>query len=363
MSSFSSSGVEVFVPGRLCILGEHTDWAGEYLGDNKDLVNGMVLVCATNEGLYASCRGVPDSTGMQFDHMSVDGTLTSLSVRLITEELSEIAQSDSFGSYVCGTAAEMIRRLPEEKARGGIYINNHKTTLPMKKGLSSSAAVCVMVASCFNAVYALNLSQDEIMEIAYKGEMRTPSRCGRMDQCVVMGQNAVGYMEFHGNLCTLKTIRCGKALHFVVVDLNAFKDTIVILRELNNAFPFASDDKQNLMHKYVIESKINTTKAKEAIIAGDIDALASCMKHGQQIFDECAIPNCPSQLTAPILHKLIDDQQLQTMSLAIKGIGSQGDGTAQLLCADQAAQTVVLLYLRDTFKYDAFPLTIPASVE
>jgi hypothetical protein len=61
--------MEVFVPGRLCILGEHTDWAGEYREDNRAIsygrdnmpltfhkfVTGMAIVCTTNEGLYAKC--------------------------------------------------------------------------------------------------------------------------------------------------------------------------------------------------------------------------------------------------------------------------------------------------------------------
>ena len=33
---------------------------------------------------------------------------------------------------------------------GGVSINNHTTTLPARKGLSSSAAICVMVARAFN---------------------------------------------------------------------------------------------------------------------------------------------------------------------------------------------------------------------
>lgn len=46
---------EIFVPGRLCILGEHTDWAGEYRELNPTISYGMTIVCATNEGLYAKC--------------------------------------------------------------------------------------------------------------------------------------------------------------------------------------------------------------------------------------------------------------------------------------------------------------------
>lgn len=35
---------------------------------------------------------------------------------------------------------------------GGIVIDNYETTLPMSKGLSSSAAVCVLVSSCNDCV-------------------------------------------------------------------------------------------------------------------------------------------------------------------------------------------------------------------
>ena len=59
---------------------------------------------------------------------------------------------------------------------GGLYIENYKTTLPMKKGLSSSAAVCVLVVQCFEAVYGCSMDISEVMELAFEGEMRTSSR-------------------------------------------------------------------------------------------------------------------------------------------------------------------------------------------
>lgn len=31
---------DVFVPGRLCVLGEHTDWAGNYRDVNKHVSYG-----------------------------------------------------------------------------------------------------------------------------------------------------------------------------------------------------------------------------------------------------------------------------------------------------------------------------------
>ena len=108
----------------------------------------------------------------------------------------------------------------------------------MGKGLSSSAAVCVLVVQCFSTVFGLDISLNECMELAYHGEMRTASKCGRMDQCVAMGPARIGYMEFDRTDCHLQLLNCTKPLHFVVADLNRGKCTVEILRTLSACFPF-----------------------------------------------------------------------------------------------------------------------------
>lgn len=54
------------------------------------------------------------------------------------------AQRGGFWSYVAGTAAKIMT---EHEVRG-LSIDNHTTTLPLRKGLSSSAAICVLVSPC-----------------------------------------------------------------------------------------------------------------------------------------------------------------------------------------------------------------------
>lgn len=66
--------------------------------------------------------------------------------------------------------------LDGKRIDSGIEIENYKTTLPMGKGLSSSAAVAVTVAKAFNTLFDLHLSMEDIMELAYLGEMLTASR-------------------------------------------------------------------------------------------------------------------------------------------------------------------------------------------
>ncbi len=131
--------------------------------------------------------------------------------------------------------------------QSGLFIDNYHTTLPLKKGLSSSAAICVLVVECFRSVFCLDesvISLSRIMELAYQGEMNTPSRCGRMDQCVAMGRDSIGLMEFNGAQCALHRLRSPVPIYFVVADMRAGKDTVEILRALNECFPLPDTQQQ-----------------------------------------------------------------------------------------------------------------------
>ena len=45
--------IELFVPGRLCLFGEHTDWAGHYRTMNADIYPGAAIVTGIEQGIYA----------------------------------------------------------------------------------------------------------------------------------------------------------------------------------------------------------------------------------------------------------------------------------------------------------------------
>ena len=46
--------INLFVPGRLCLFGEHSDWAGMYRIVNADIVKGIAIVSGTEQGIYAN---------------------------------------------------------------------------------------------------------------------------------------------------------------------------------------------------------------------------------------------------------------------------------------------------------------------
>lgn len=70
------------------------------------------------------------------------------------ESLVNIAQQGGFWSYIAGTAYRIVTDF--ELAGCGLVINNHTTTLPLKKGLSSSAAICVLVRTPIIIIIIIN---------------------------------------------------------------------------------------------------------------------------------------------------------------------------------------------------------------
>lgn len=225
----------------------------------------MTIVCATNEGLYARCStykpmlvkyttttssSSPPSSAQEEGEEEIPPPMKHREAELSLsdiKQLTDMAQEGDFFSYVAGTILSLMQWDPLFStllSAHGLAIDNYRSTLPMQKGLSSSAAVCVLVASCFSTVHDLNISTADLMEIAYRGEMFTPSQCGRMDQCVAMGKNTIGLMTFTDGCTSLVPLSVKTPLYFVVADLQAHKDTVVILNSLNKCYPFPKNAKE-----------------------------------------------------------------------------------------------------------------------
>lgn len=343
---------ELFVPGRLCLFGEHSDWAGKYRTMNADIVAGAAIVSGIEQGIYATVE--------RDSHFSVTSTAPEIkslwqdfSCRMDAHELKDIAKSGSFFCYCAGVASYML----EWYKVGGVKISITKMTLPIKSGLSSSAAICVLVARAFNLMYNLNLSTMGEMNIAYWGELRTSSRCGRLDQACAFGVHPV-LMTFDAEEVEVKNFNIRETLHWVFSDLNGTKDTIKILTDLNKAFPFAEGEREKNV-QYAL-GELNQKTVKEAITLmeeGRVKELGELMTKAQADFDKYITPMCPSQLSSPKLHEILADERIKELSYGGKGVGSHGDGSVQFLAKSKDCQTEMVEYLK-SLGLHAYGLTI-----
>eukprot|EP00747_Dinoflagellata_sp_TGD_P022884 gnl/TRDRNA2_/TRDRNA2_129391_c0_seq2.p1 gnl/TRDRNA2_/TRDRNA2_129391_c0~~gnl/TRDRNA2_/TRDRNA2_129391_c0_seq2.p1 ORF type:complete len:656 (+),score=114.18 gnl/TRDRNA2_/TRDRNA2_129391_c0_seq2:66-2033(+) len=329
--------IEIFVPGRICLFGEHSDWAGGYRRFNAEIREGCALVCGTTQGLYARARKLPDQGKLIFKCPERAACELSLDDEA---HLRQVAKSPGYYAYIAGTLIEIGKHFRV----GGAEIFNYKSDLPIKKGLSSSAAICVLIVRALNQLYDLKLTVHGEMDIAYRGEINTPSRCGRLDQCVAFGQQ-VTRMDFDSDMIDTQRVRVAATLYLVIVDLCKGKDTKEILKSLNEAYPFPRDEKDRKLHTLLGDTNLEVCAEASKLLSTESDprkaaeAMGALMTKAQARWDQDAVPHCPKELTAPALHSLLSCPALQPHITGGKGVGSQGDGSAQLVCRSAAAQT------------------------
>lgn len=332
--------IELFVPGRLCLFGEHSDWAGKYRTMNADIVPGASIVTGIEQGIYAEVEK-SNIFEMYSDAPEIADIWKDFSCEMLENELKNVARSGSFFSYCAGVASYML----EWYHVGGVKITLKSMTLPIKSGLSSSAAICVLVARAFNLLYHLKLNTMGEMNIAYLGELRTKSRCGRLDQACAFGVRP-SLMKFDGDEVDVSTLKVKKHLYWVFADLCAEKDTIKILRDLNRGFPFPSNKMEEMEQKALGEDNQRIIgRAVKYMAEGDAKALGALMKEAQQLFDKAIAPMCESELKAPKLHSVLADPNIQPLVYGGKGVGSQGDGSIQFIAKDAQCQQQLVSYL------------------
>lgn len=344
---------DLFVPGRLCLFGEHSDWAGGYRTQDASIEPGHCLVVGTTQGIRASVLAHPYK--LIVNSATVDGTpIDSCELGMYQRELLATANSKSFFSYCAGTAYYMLK----DFLVGGLIVTV-KTDLPIQKGLASSAAICVLIVRAFSRIYDLGLTIEQEMDYAYRGEILTPSECGRMDQ--VCAYNGVPVFLTFGNNMKVEPLELERPTYMVVVDLNKEKNTQKILSDLNKCFMREDSTKRKYLRYALGEANTEIVAlAKKALICGDSETLGRLMCRAQQAFDEFVRPVSPIELASPKLHWLLSLPEIQDFVWGGKGVGSQGDGSAQFITKGPEAQRelIQLLSEMDVCPYE---LTIGAD--
>jgi hypothetical protein len=179
-----------------------------------------------------------------------------------------------------------------------------------------------------------------------------------MDQACIFGSVPV-LLTFDGELMSVRVLKPARDLHLLMVDLRSSKDTRRILHELNQAFSRGEEpvrDALGASNHRIMEA------ACRAVEEGDAEALGALMTEAQEVFDRQVAPFCPEELDAPVLHSVLGHPAVAELSLGGKGVGSQGDGSAQLLCRDDGSRRALRSVLEIDMGLSCLDLTIPGRV-
>ncbi len=160
-----------FAPGRVNLIGEHIDYNG-----------GLVLPAAINLGVSAKVQLREDGI-LRIQSVQAEG---SLEINLLQPNLAK--RSESWMNYPLGVLVHLIKK--GLVLRGmDIYLDSN---LPMGSGLSSSAAIEVLVAYIllYNAQHSLANDKVAIAQLSQQVENQFVGvQCGIMDQfAVAMGK-------------------------------------------------------------------------------------------------------------------------------------------------------------------------------
>ena len=153
-----------FAPGRVNLIGEHTDYNG-----------GSVFPCALSFGTYLLLRK-NDEKFVNFRSLNQPEIL-SLGLNQLTTPLDK-----SWVNYPLGVFAQFIKRNVEIKSGYDILIWGN---VPNGAGLSSSAALEVVTAFALNDQLGTGFSRTVLAQIGQKAEHEFAFvNCGIMDQFV-----------------------------------------------------------------------------------------------------------------------------------------------------------------------------------
>ena len=147
-------------PGRVNLIGEHTDYNG-----------GLVFPGAIDKGIYAAIN--PNGT----DKVRAYSVDYEGQVEFGMNE--EDAPQESWARYIFGVCREMKKRGFEPKGFDTVFVGD----VPLGAGMSSSAALESTFANALNDIFNLNIDRFELAKIGQSTEHNYCGvKCGIMDQ-------------------------------------------------------------------------------------------------------------------------------------------------------------------------------------
>ena len=167
-----TKGAELFFsPGRVNLIGEHTDYNG-----------GHVFPCALTMGTYALVRKRSDNK-MNFVSLNFNNA------EVTTVELPELSyqKKNGWANYLIGVVwAFLGKEYKIDKGFDLAMLGN----IPSGAGLSSSASIEVLMGTALKYMYDIDIDMVEIAKIGQTSENQfNGMNCGIMDQfAVAMGK-------------------------------------------------------------------------------------------------------------------------------------------------------------------------------
>jgi galactokinase len=213
-------------PGRVNIIGEHTDYN-----------EGFVLPAAIDKGIYVAISARQDDRihlySNEFNEM-YEGSIEGLS-----------KSNQQWANYILGVVAQLIKNGYQPGGFNLVIDGN----IPIGAGLSSSAAVECATAYALNDIFGLGISKMDMVKMAQKAEHEYAGvMCGIMDQ----------FASMHGKRDHVIRLDC-RSLEYEYVPLQLQGYKIVLL---NTNVKHSLADSEYNVRRSQCEQGVALVKAK-----------------------------------------------------------------------------------------------------
>lgn len=315
--------ISVRYPGRICLLGEHCDWAG-----------GASLTVPLPLGIGLVAERGTDKVGIRtiLDGHLIDGHWTLAQLHSWAGSPPERWPEGPL-RFVPAAAACLIRQgvelVPTELLG--------QSDLPTGRGFSSSAAFCLAVLDALAQASGTQLPTEVLAELAYTVEHDLVGvACGRLDQYACAAGTPL-FFRWAAQRPDTRTVVPRATLPLVVGAFPTPRDTPAILDALQGAHAAALDEADPTGASAAVREAVAVwASAAEAgalaVETGNLVALGAAMNTCQEVYRRGLEPTLPA-LRAPGLARMCT-ALTEVGALGAKFSGAGGDGSIVGLFAD-----------------------------
>lgn len=330
-----TDGARIVSPGRVCLLGDHCDWAG-----------GHCVAAPLPQRIEALARP-------RLDRSLVVESRIGATLARGTYSLDDPGfASDDPLRY----AAAALLALRER----GVLVRGAEvradSTLTPRRGLGSSAAFTLLILKAMARVMDVSLAPRELADLAYRAERGILGiECGLMDQAASAYGRPV-FLDFTDGEMRVEELQLPAPVHLVLGDCGGVKSGPRILEALNRAHragaaggnvdaerTLRSPD-EGVAYAFARLFPPVVREGRDALMSGNLRALGEAMIVCQAVYDEYLRPAC-RDLAGERLPALLEVCRAHG-ALGQKWTGSGGDGAFVALAKDAAHQERIAAALR-----------------
>lgn len=333
-----------FSPGRVNLIGEHTDYNGGY-----------VFPCALSFGTYLlarknSSRQVRFAT-TNFDHRGE-----------VNLDLPFEKEGKSWFNYPVGVLNELRKSAREVEGLDLLYSGD----IPNGAGLSSSASIEMVTAYAMNQIFGFGMDRMELVHLSQKAEnLFVGVNCGIMDQ-FASGMGAAGHALFL-NCDTLDYERVPlnlEGMKIVIANTNkrrgladskynerraqceAAVEALRYHKEIPNLSALSLDEFQTLAHliedeivrrraRHVITENHRTLNAIEALNQGNLSSFGQLMNQSHDSLRD------DYEVTGKELDTLVEEARKIEGTLGSRMTGAGFGGCTVSIVKEEAVESFI----------------------